>query len=223
MTNDLLISRRTALKGSLALTLTSALPAAAAAGHLSAVVDAGKSGHPISPYLYGGFIEHIANLINYSLWSEVLDDRKFYHAVDSKPLPQPEGFTRRMMPQPNKWVPVGPDSDITMDETAPYVGNHSPVVHLAGASPRGIAQSGLALAPKEYSGRVVVAADPAAELSATLIWGEGADQRQTLRITAGRNWSTIPLRFTSRAETTQGRLEIVGRGTGTFRVGAVSL
>ena len=139
MTKDLLISRRAALKASLALTLTSALPAAAASNRVSAIVDASKRRHPISSYMYGGFIEHIANLINYSLWSEVLDDRKFYHAVDSKPLPQPEGFTRRMMPQPNKWVPVGPDSSITMDGIAPYVGKQSPVVRLAGATPRGIA------------------------------------------------------------------------------------
>lgn len=34
-----------------------------------------------------------------------------------------------MMPQPNTWVPVGPDSGITMDSVAPYVGVHSPVVH----------------------------------------------------------------------------------------------
>src|SRR6185312_12268231 len=159
MTKDLLMSRRTALKGSLALGLTSALPAAAASTGLSAVVDASKRGHPISDYMYGGFIEHIANLINYSLWSEVLDDRKFYHVVDSKPLPPPEGFTRRMMPQPNKWVPVGPDSGITMDSIAPYVGRQSPVMHLAAASARGIAQSGLSLARKEYAGRVVLAAD----------------------------------------------------------------
>jgi alpha-N-arabinofuranosidase len=226
VTKDLLISRRGALKGSLAFTLASALPAtqaAAASGDLSAMVDARASGHPLSDYMYGGFIEHIANLINYSLWSEVLDDRKFYHAVDSKPLPQPQGFTRRMMPQPNKWVPVGPDSDVSMDATAPYVGNHSPVVHLAGTSPRGIAQSGLSLARKGYTGRIVVAADPTAELSATLIWGAGEHERQTVPISAGRDWSTVPLKFTCRAETTAGRLEIVGTGTGTFRVGAVSL
>jgi alpha-N-arabinofuranosidase len=224
VTKDLLISRRAALKGSLAFTLTSAaLPSAAASNDLSTVIDAGKSGHPISDYMYGGFIEHIANLINYSFWSEVLDDRKFYHAVDSKPLPQPEGFTRRMMPQPNKWVPVGPDSDVTMDETAPYVGTHSPVVHLAGASSRGIAQSGLSLARKRYTGRIVVAADPAAELSATLIWGAGADERQTVRLPAGQYWSTVPLTFTCPADTTEGRLEIVGKGTGTFRIGAASL
>ena len=223
MTKDLLISRRAALKASLALTLTSAVPAAAASGGLSAVVEAGKRGHPISDYIYGGFIEHIANLINYSLWSEVLDDRKFYHAVDSKPLPQPQGFVRRMMPQPNKWVPVGPDAGVTMDGSAPYVGRHSPVVHLAGASPRGIAQSGLSLGRKRYTGRAVVAADPAAELSATLIWGEGAQERQTVRLPAGRDWSVVPLEFACRADTSEGRLEIVGKGAGIFRVGAVSL
>jgi len=223
MTKDLLISRRAALKASLALTLTSALPAAAASNRVSAIVDASKRRHPISSYMYGGFIEHIANLINYSLWSEVLDDRKFYHAVDSKPLPQPEGFTRRMMPQPNKWVPVGPDSSITMDGIAPYVGKQSPVVRLAGATPRGIAQSGLSLARKGYTGRAVLARDPGAELSATLIWGEGARERQTVDLAGGRDWLVVPLKFTCGADTTNGRLEIVGKGAGTFRVGAVSL
>jgi alpha-N-arabinofuranosidase len=224
MKDDLLMSRRTALKGSLALTLASALPAAAAAQRgLSAVVHAGKSGHPLSDYMYGGFIEHIGNLINWSLWSEVLDDRKFYHAVDSKPLPHPKGFTGRMMPQPNKWVPVGPDSAVTMDRIAPYVGSHSPAVHLAGSSPRGIAQSGLSLARKGYIGRIVVAADPAAELSATLIWGAGAHERQSVRIDAGWDWSTVPLQFDCGADTTAGRLEIVGKGAGILRIGAVSL
>jgi alpha-L-arabinofuranosidase len=223
MTKDLLLSRRAALKASLAITLTSALPAVAAARGVSAVVDAGKRGHPISDYMYGGFIEHIGNLIYYSLWSEVLDDRKFFHPVDSRPLPQPEGLMRRMMPQPNKWVPVGPDSDVTMDGNAPYVGKQSPVVRLAGTSPRGIAQSGLALARKGYTGRAVLTADPGAELVATLIWGEHADERQTVHISAGRDWSVVPLHFTCGADTTAGRLEIVGGGSGTFRIGAVSL
>ena len=223
MTNDLLLSRRAALQASLALTLTSALPVSAAATGLAAVVEASKRGHRISDYMFGGFIEHIGNLINYSLWSEVLDDRKFYHAVDSRPLPPPQGFMRRMMPQPNKWVPIGPDSAVTMDSEAPYVGRHSPVVHLAAASPRGIGQSGLSLARKGYTGRIVVAADPGAELAATLIWGEGAGDRATVTIAAGRSWSRVPLKFACTADTTRGRLEIVGKGAGRFRIGAVSL
>lgn len=224
MTKDLLISRRTALKGSMALTLASALPAAAAArAGLSAAVHAGKSGHPISQLMYGGFIEHIGNLINYSLWSEVLDDRKFYHAVDSKALPKPPGFVSRMMPQPNKWVPIGPDSDVTMDTSAPYVGQHSPRVRLAGESPRGLAQSGLALARRRYVGRTVLAADTPTDLTVTLVWGKGAGERETARVAANRNWATVSFEFDCRGETTGGRLEIAGTGSGAFRIGAVSL
>ncbi len=220
----MLISRRGALEGSLAMALASAMPLhAAAASVLSATIDAGKTAPPIPEYIYGGFIEHIGNLINYSFWSEVLDDRKFFHPVDSQPVPKPQGPMRRMMPQPNKWMPIGPDSDVTMDKTAPYVGEHSPVVHLAGAKPRGIAQSGLALAKKDYVGRVVIAADPGAEISATLIWGKGAHDRQTVKIAAGKDWATVPLKFFCAADTTAGRLEIAGKGTGTFKVGAVSL
>ena len=223
--NKLLISRRRAIESGFALGLASALPlraAAAATTALSAAVDAGKVGHPISNYMYGGFIEHIGNLINYSFWSEVLDDRKFFHPVDSKPSPAPVGPSRRMMPA-NKWMPVGPDKDVTMDTAAPYVGEQSPVVHLAGSKLRGIGQSGLSLAKKDYVGRIVVAADPGAEISATLIWGKGAKDRQTVRLAAGTAWTKLPLNFACQAETTAGRLEITGKGRGTFRIGAVSL
>ncbi|NIK87395.1 alpha-N-arabinofuranosidase [Rhizomicrobium palustre] len=214
------ISRRHALESGLALGLISAMPLRAAdAPVLSAIIDTAKTGHPIADYMYGGFIEHIGNLINYSFWSEVLDDRKFFAPVDSKPQPKPEGRAMRMPPA-NKWVPVGPDADVTMDTTAPYVGAHSPVVHLAGTSPRGIAQAGLALAKKGYVGRVVIAADPGVELSATLSWKGG---KETIPLTAGKEWTKVPLKFTVKAATTQGRLEITGKGSGTFKVGAVSL
>jgi len=223
--NKFLLSRRGALESGLALGLASALPlrAAAATAAISASVDASKIGHPLSDYLYGGFIEHIGNLINYSFWSEVLDDRKFYRTVDLKPLPMPTGFSRRMMPPPNKWMPVGPDAAITMDTIAPYVGEHSPVIHLAGSKLRGIAQSGLPLAKKDYIGRIVMAAELGAVVSATLIWGKGAHDRQTVRVSAGADWTKVPIKFTCKADTTAGRIEIVGKGTGTFRVGAVSL
>ena len=48
-------------------------------------IDAGKTSPPISPYVYGQFIEHIGELINRSLWAEMLDDRKFYNDINSKP------------------------------------------------------------------------------------------------------------------------------------------
>ena len=222
------VTRRGAIEGSLALGLLSAaLPgrAAAAAEPIQATIDAARMGDPISPYLYGGFIEHIGDLINHSLWSEVLDDRKFYWPVESQPVPAPPG--RNGGPPrggvPNKWHPTGADASVTMDAEAPYNGKHSPVVHLSGMARLGIGQSGLILARKDYTGRIVITADPGVTVTATLIWGPGASQRQSVSVPASGSWSTAPLRFACGADTLTGRMEIMGSGSGTFRVGAVSL
>ena len=48
-------------------------------------IDASQTGEPVSKYEYGMFIEHIGPLIYRSLWSEMLDDRKFYFPINSKP------------------------------------------------------------------------------------------------------------------------------------------
>jgi len=224
--NQYLLTRRGALESSLALGLAAAMPAKAAtsAAGVAAIIDVSKTAAPIKDYIYGGFIEHIGNLINYSFWSEVLDDRKFYYPVDSKPLPVPPGRRMpRMMMGGGKWFPVGPEAAVTMDKTAPYVGEQSPVVHLAGASPRGVYQPDLELAKKDYVGRIVIAADAGADITATLIWGKGASGRQSVKIAATAGWSKIPFKFSSKAATTAGRIEITGKGTGTFKIGAVSL
>ncbi len=217
------ISRRSAVKTSLAYGLLSALPAQAAEASIAATINAASTAHPISNLMFGGFLEHGGNLINYSMWSEVLDDRKFFHTVDSKPLPPMKSRRGPAMPAGHKWNPIGPDDSVTMDNTAPYVGEQSPVVQLAGTATRGIAQDGLALAKKGYTGRIVIAAAGASEITATLIWGKGLHDRQSVKIAAGPEWKTVPLAFTCKAATTQGRIEITGKGTGTFKVGAVSL
>src|SRR6476659_8269293 len=48
-------------------------------------INAAKSGPPISPYVYGQFLEHAGDIIYRGLWSEMLDDRKFYFPVMPKP------------------------------------------------------------------------------------------------------------------------------------------
>ena len=219
--NHLSISRRTVLQGSAALGLSAAMPAQAQLSSIAARIDASKRGHPLSNYLFGGFIEHIGDLINRSLWSEMLSDRKFYHGVDSKPLPKAAG---PFAVQAQKWIPVGPDSSILMDSGEPYVGEHSPLIKLAGAHPRGIAQSGLALTKgKGYTARIVLAADSSAHVSANLIWGAGAGDRQSIPLSASKRWNTVSVRFNSAADTADGRIEITATGSGTMRIGAVSL
>jgi alpha-N-arabinofuranosidase len=223
--NGISVSRRSALAGASALGFITALPATAADGApIQATIDVAATSHPISPFLYGGFLEHIGDLINHSMWSEVLDDRKFYWPVDSQPVPAPPG--RNGGPPrsvSHKWHPTGPDATVTMDAEGAYAGKHSPVVHLSGAGRLGIGQSSLALARKDYVGRTVIAADPGVSLSATLIWGGGVGQRQTVSVPVSGGWTTAPLRFSCGGDTIEGRIEITGSGTGTFRVGAVSL
>ena len=59
-----------------------------------ATIDAAKTGPPISPYLYGQFLEHIGNLIYASLWCEMLDDRKFYYDVTNQVAEDPNAGQR---------------------------------------------------------------------------------------------------------------------------------
>jgi alpha-N-arabinofuranosidase len=139
---------------------------AATAQTIAVTVDAGKTRAPISPYIYGQFIEHIGDLVNRSVWAEMLDDRKFYYPINSEtspPSPAPGPMRGR---RPNRWRPIGPDSAVVMDRDRPYVGEHTPLIQLAGTDARGIQQAGLVLRKsRAYSGRVVLAG-PSARLLA---------------------------------------------------------
>ena len=164
---------------------TGAQTSSAPEQRIAVTVDAGKTRAPISPYLYGQFIEHIGDLVNRSVWAEMLDDRKFYYAVNSETAapsqPRPGPLRGR---RANRWRPIGPDAAVVMDREHPYVGEHTPLIRLAGAEPRGIQQAGLVLRKsKAYSGRVVLAGEPGAAVAVSLVWGSGPSERQTIPIT----------------------------------------
>src|SRR5271165_4635163 len=101
------------------------------AKRISVRIDAGRTGAPISPYLYGQFIEHIGDLINRSVWAEMLDDRKFYNDIHSKPSPPSAGRGGEGAGRggggpgrgrvANQWRPIGPDESVAMDRQNPYV------------------------------------------------------------------------------------------------------
>ncbi len=202
-------------------------PAASPNQRIFVTIDASKTGSAISPYIYGQFIEHIGDLVNRSLWAEMLDDRKFYYPVTSaRPEPQPAagsrpGRARRM----NRWTPIGPDASVTMDNLHPWVGAHTPVVKLEGAEPRGIQQAGLALRKgKAYTGRIVLSADPGAKVTVSLVWGDAPRDRQTIPMSkAGSGYARFSMKFVANGDSDNGRIEIQGAGRGSFRVGAVSL
>ena len=194
---------------------------------IAVTIDATKTSDPISPYIYGQFIEHIGDLVNRSMWAEMIDDRKFYYPVTSTPPQQtPAAGPRRMRGRaPNRWMPIGPDASVTMDKKEPWVGDQSPVIRLEGAEPRGIRQAGLVLRKgKGYTGRVVLAAQPGAKVAVSLVWGDAPGDRQTIPIPkAASTYARFPLKFTAGADTDNGRIEIYATGQGSLRVGAVSL
>jgi len=98
-----------------------------------------------------------------------------------------------------RWRPVGTDEFVVMDRERAYVGEHSPMVKLEAATPHGIQQAGMAIRKgRKYTGRVVLAAEPGAEVKVALVWGTGPGDRQTIPIKALRKeYAKFPLSFTA--------------------------
>ena len=204
------------------LAAPAALLAQPQAATVHATIDAAKTYAPISPYVYGQFIEHIGGIINRGLWAEMLDDRKFHHEVAPADTPPPPPEDRRAL---RRWTVVGPADAVVMDRERPYVGDHSPRVRLGGPEARGIRQAGLAIRKgRSYTGRVVLAGDPGVRVTVTLSWGTGPADRSPLLVgPPPPSYTKSPLRFTAGADSDDARLEITGTGAGSFRIGAASL
>jgi alpha-N-arabinofuranosidase len=198
-----------------------------AAKTIVTTIDATKVSAPISKYQYGMFIEHIGSLVYRTLWSEMLDDRKFYFPISSKPsaaaahLP-PRRFRRFML---RKWRPVGPDPSVVMDEDHPFVGQHSPRIELDPSAPHGIRQPGIPLVKgKRYIGHIYLRGTPGARVKVALIWGSAPADSQTVSFPSlSARYRKFPFHFTSKGDTVDGTFEITGVGSGNFHIGTVSL
>jgi len=171
------------------------------------------------------FIEHIGTLIYRSLWSEMLDDRKFYFPISSaktESAAPPSAGPFRQLP---KWPPVGPDKVVLMDRDQPFVGGQSPRIELDSATPHGIRQAGLnVLNDKKYTGRIYLRGTSGGRVKVSLIWGSGADDRQTLSFgSLNSEHKKYSLSFTPKADSKDAMFEISGRGPAIFTSGTVSL
>lgn len=195
------------------------LSATAEAQPVAATIDISHPGHPITRRMFGGFMEPATT----GVWAEMLTDRKFFNEITSQAPPAPSGWLSFMGAQ-RRWKPIGADSFVIMDKNNPYVGEWTPVIKLEG-TPHGIGQSGISVAGgRAYTGRIVLAGTPGARIAVSLIWGPNAGDRQTVSInTVTSNYTRFPLKFTAKADSNDARFEIVGTGSGSFRVGAVSL
>ena len=179
---------------------------------------------PISKYVYGQFVEHIGSLMNSGLWAEMVDDRKFYNPIPAVMEAAPAG-RRPNRGRLRSWSVVGAVANVSMDTARPFVGKQSPRIAVKPSEPSGISQSGLGVdAGRTYTGRIVLSGDPKVQVSVSLIWGPGPADRQTIEIDKlGGTFRKFNLRFNAKGASNDARLEIVGKGAGSFSIGAVSL
>jgi hypothetical protein len=72
------------------------LAGTASASPVAATIDATRTGPPITPLVFGGFMEPATTRV----WAEMLSDRKFFNRVTSQPDPAAAtgGFGRRGCP-----------------------------------------------------------------------------------------------------------------------------
>jgi alpha-L-arabinofuranosidase len=193
---------------------------AAPPANIQAAIDAAKSGKPIDPMIFGGYMEPATT----SVWAEMLNDRKFAKpVVSAQPAAANAPAMGRFRGEPFR--PVGPEGAVEMDTVRPFVGKHSPRVKLDGSSPRGIQQSKLRVVKgKAYEGRVILAGSPGAKVVVRLAWGTGAGDSHSVTIPAlTAEYKKFPFTFTPAADSSDARLEIVGTGSGTFHIGTASL
>jgi alpha-L-arabinofuranosidase len=191
-------------------------------------IDTQKIMPPVSKYEYGMFTEHIRDTMYRALWSEMIEDRKFYLPITAAqapaPRPQQGGAGGPRPGAQRSWRPVGTDGAVTMDKQRPFVGEQSPRIALDGPTPRGIRQAGIELVKgKKYTGRVVLRGTAGTHVTVALVWGPGDADRQVIKLPISAVYKTFPLSFSSPAGTSDAALEITGTGSGDFHIGAVSL
>jgi len=191
-------------------------------------IDPQQTAAPVSKYEFGMFIEHLRTLIYRSLWSEMIDDRKFYFPISSnepEAPAQPQGGSPPRGMQLRKWRPVGPNGVIVMDKDRPFVGDQSPRIQLTPDTPHGVIQAGVTLVKdKRYTGRIYLRGTPGAKVQVALIWGAGKNDRQIISFAGFTNeYKKFPLNFTAKSDTEDGSIEITATGTGNFHIGTLSL
>lgn len=189
------------------------------ANNIEVEIDAAKAGEPITPLIFGGYMEPATTRV----WAEMLTDRKFANPITNAPAAPVNPFFRRFMGEP--WRPLAANQTVEMDTVQPFVGVQSPRVKLDGSTPRGIQQGGLRLrGGKTYEGRIYLKGDAGVKVHVRLVWGTGAADSQNVPIASlSDEYQKFPLKFTPAADAEDARLEIVGSGSGTFHIGTASL
>ncbi|MGA2070462.1 MAG: beta-L-arabinofuranosidase domain-containing protein [Sedimentisphaerales bacterium] len=210
---------------------SNSLPKATEQAPMKIEIDTSKTREPISKYIYGQFIEHLGRCIYGGIWAEMLEDRKFFYPITDEYKPWGTDKDPRWNAGEYKylkgspWKVIGPAGTVTIDTNNPYVGSHTPVIHLTGDSNEtGISQEGLAIVKdKGYTGRIILAGDT---FAGPVIVRIVPDKGNAINIDVGRispEFKPHLFAFTAPESSDNVRIEIVGTGKGMFKIGTLSL
>ncbi|OHB59599.1 MAG: hypothetical protein A2167_05055 [Planctomycetes bacterium RBG_13_46_10] len=203
----------------------------AAANQKSVVIDTGKTGEPISKYIYGQFIEHLGRCIYGGIWAEMLEDRKYYYPIKDEFNPWDTATDPFWNAGPYKflnaspWQVIGPAGTVTMSKTNPFVGEHTPVINVPGdGTAAGIRQNGLAVVKgKNYTGRIILAGDNGTlPITVQLVLDNGEVLVQQIN-NLSSEFQVYPLEFKVPSSCDSVKLEIISKGKGKFEIGTLSL
>lgn len=190
-------------------------------------IDAAQVREPISPYIYGQFIEHLGRCIYGGIWAEMLEDRKFYF-----PVPADKEIWRLTREQArvlaaSPWKVIGPQGTVEMVKQNAFVGDHTPQITAAGdGTAVGIYQEELGLVKgRAYAGYLYVAAEgKVAPVTVSLSWGQAdTDKAVHTMKSVGAKYTKVSFKFTAGADSDNGRLAITASGKGKLKIGCVSL
>ncbi|MBN2180558.1 MAG: hypothetical protein JW715_01495, partial [Sedimentisphaerales bacterium] len=197
---------------------------AIAAGQKSVTIDAGTTKEPISPYIYGQFIEHLGRCIYGGIWAEMLEDRKFYYTItaDYNPYARSRTIPTESPYQvvgASPWQIIGSADSVTMVKENSFVGEHTPVIQ----GGNGIRQLDLGLVKdKDYSGYIYLKArDGNPIVTVSLCWGDNQQDSMQFKFIQ-KEYVKYFFWLTSGTDTIKGKLEIKVENGSCF-VGTVSL
>ena len=194
------------------------LPPASTTMEARVSIDATKKSEPISPYIYGQFIEHLGRCIYGGIWAEMLEDRKFHFPVpaDGEIWRLTREKARVLAASP--WKVIGPNDAVKMTKQSPFVGEQSVQVNAPGGPPVGIYQEELGLVKgRTCVGYIWLAGDKTVgPVTISLAWGEGDKAESTFTIKkVEAKYTKVPFKFIPREDSDNGRLTILANGKGT--------
>ena len=207
----------------LTLAMSAAPLAALAADPVAVKLDTAKTADPISPLIYGQFIEHLGRCIYGGIWAEMLEDRKFYFPITADYAPYRDlKDSAYPVVGASPWEILGPADSVTMVTENAFVGRHSPRLAQGAA----IRQRDLGVvAGKNYTGYLWARPlSGEAEIEVTLATGDGPDAPTTVRLTfSGSDYTKQAFTFASPATTERGAMFSIQVVRGDVLLGPPSL